>query len=81
LFARRCELCRSERHSFKKRIASGGRFSDVALRRLRLNALGHYVAAAAFAASQPFDEVGDGGARPHAEAYEVAFGDDGPMPA
>jgi hypothetical protein len=46
-----------------------------------LNALGHHISAAAFAASQSFDEVGDGGGRPYAEAYEVAFGDDGFMPA
>lgn len=46
-----------------------------------MNALGHHVAAAAFAAPEPLDEVGDGGARPYAKAYEVAFGDDGLMPA
>jgi hypothetical protein len=46
-----------------------------------LNALGHHVAAAAFAASQPFDEVTDRSARSYAKAYEVAFGDDGFVPA
>jgi hypothetical protein len=59
----------------------GRAFPDHALGRLHLNALGHHVAASAFAASQPLDEVSDGGARPDAEAYQVAFGDDGFMPA
>jgi hypothetical protein len=45
-----------------------------------VNALGHHVSTAAFAASQPLDEVGDGSARPYAEANKVAFGDDGFMP-
>jgi hypothetical protein len=53
----------------------GHAFPDHALCRLRVNALGHHVAAAAFAASQALDEVADRGARPYAKAYEVAFGD------
>jgi hypothetical protein len=46
-----------------------------------LNALGHHASAAAFAAAQSFDEMADGSTRPFAEAGEVAFGDDGFVPA
>jgi hypothetical protein len=48
---------------------------------LHLNALGHHASAAAFAAAQSFDEMADGSTRPYAEADEVAFGDDGFVPA